>query len=160
MTLFTAPQTLKEYISQYKQQKENFDLKERHDINRLDLETPNKKFCINNFIVDVFIFIMAIISVITTMIIYILCKHNKLRTLAASLVLHQVKEVSTSATKQEDNNMCDCTSQFYIILVLSITIIGLVIFPTLQVRRQSFLYQMYSIMCQYNYVKQQVVYIN
>ena len=31
--------------------------------------------------------------------------------------------------------MCDCTSQFYIILALSITIIGLVIFAILQVRR-------------------------
>ena len=40
-----------------------------------------------------------------------------------------------SATKQEDNNMCNCTSQFYIILALSITIIGLVIFTILQVRR-------------------------
>ena len=41
--------------------------------------------------------------------------------------------------------MCDCTSQFYIILALSIAIIGLVIFMILQVRkiklwrRQSFL---------------------
>ena len=32
-SLFTAPQTLKEYISQYKHQKEISDLKERHDIN-------------------------------------------------------------------------------------------------------------------------------
>ena len=31
--------------------------------------------------------------------------------------------------------MCDCTSQFYIILALSITIIGLDIFTILQVRR-------------------------
>ena len=46
MTLFTAPQTLKEYISQYKHQKEIFDLKERHDINELDLDTPNKNGCI------------------------------------------------------------------------------------------------------------------
>ena len=82
-------------------------------------------------------FIIAIVSVMTTMIIlYILCKHNKLRTLVVSLALKQVKEVSALATKQEDDNyMCDCTSQFYIILTLSITIIGLVIFTILQVRR-------------------------
>ena len=52
-----------------------------------------------------------------------------------SLALQQVKEVSTSATKQENNNTCYCTPQFYIILALSITIIGLVIFTLLQVRR-------------------------
>ena len=136
-SLFTVPQTLNEYISWYKHQKEILDLKERHYINELDLETPNKNFFTNNFIVDVFMFIIAIILVITTMIIlYILWKHSKLRTLVVSLTLQQVKDVNTSATKQEDNNnMCDCTSWFYIILALSITIIGLVIFAILQVRR-------------------------
>ena len=39
-SLITTPQTLKEYIAQYKHQKEFFDLKERHDIDELDLETP------------------------------------------------------------------------------------------------------------------------
>ena len=69
-------------------------------------------------------------------IIYVLCKHNKLRTLVASLALQQVKEVSPSTTKKQDENYtCDCTSQFYIILALGITIIGLVIFMKLQVRR-------------------------
>ena len=37
---FTTPQTLKDYISQYKHGKEIFDLKERPDIDELDLETP------------------------------------------------------------------------------------------------------------------------
>ena len=123
-SLFKALQTLKEYISQYKHQKEIFDLKEKHDINELDLETPNKKFFTNNFILDVFMFRIAIISVITIMIILnILCKHNKLRTLVVSLALQQVKEISTSAAKQNNDNMCDCTPQFYITLALSITII-------------------------------------
>ena len=68
---------------------------------------------------------------------YILCKHNKLQTPAVSLALQQVREVSTSTTKKEDESyICDCTSQFYIILGLSITIIGLVIFVILQVRRK------------------------
>ena len=60
-SLFTAPQMLKEYIAQYKHKKEIFDLKERHDINELDLETPNKNFFTTNFIVDVFVFIIATI---------------------------------------------------------------------------------------------------
>ena len=78
-SLFTTPQMLKEYIAQYKHEKEIFDLKERHARNELDLETPNKNFFTNNFIVDVFIFIIAIISAITTMIIiYVLHKCNKL----------------------------------------------------------------------------------
>ena len=110
-------------------------MKERHDIDKLEVETPYKNFFTNNFIVDIFIFIIAMISVVTTMIIiYALCKHNKLRTLVASLALQQVKELSAVATKKEDYT-CKCTSQFYIILALSIAIIGLVIFTILQVRR-------------------------
>ena len=160
-SLLTAPQTLKDYIAQYKHEKEIFDLKERHDIDKLDLETTYKNFFTNNFIMDIFVFIIAIISVIMTMvIIYILCKHNKLQTLVASLALQQVREVNTSATKKEENYTCNCISQFYIILALSITIIGLVIFMILQVRKIKlckgqlflnivkimFLYQTYSIM--------------
>ena len=132
-TLTSAPQTLKEYISQYKQKKEIFDLKERHNI---DIDSPNKNFFTNILIVDIFIFTIAIILAITTLIIlYLLCKHNKLRTLVASLTLQQVKEVSASATKQDTNNACNCTSKFYIILALSISIIRLVIFAILQDRR-------------------------
>ena len=77
--LNTTPQTLIEYIAQYKHEKEIFALKERHDIDELDIETSYKIFFTNNFIVDVFVFIIATISFITTMIIiYVLCKHNKL----------------------------------------------------------------------------------
>ena len=81
-SLLTTPQTLKGYIAQYKHEKEIFDLKERHVIDELDLETSNKNFFTNNIMVDIFVFIIATISVITTIIIiYVLCKHNKLRTL-------------------------------------------------------------------------------
>ena len=100
-------------------------LKERHDNDDIDIESPNKNFFTNNLIVDIFIFTVAIISAITTLIIsYLLCKHNKLRTLVASLVLQQVKEVHASTIKQNINNACDCTTQFIIILDLSISIIG------------------------------------
>ena len=136
-SLLAAPQTLKDYVAQHKHEKEIFYLKERYDIDELDLETSYKNFFTNNFIVDLFVFIIAIISVVTTMItIYALCEHNKLRTIVVSLALQQVKEVSTSTTKKEDENYaCDCTSQLHIILALSIAIIGLVIFMILQVRR-------------------------
>ena len=87
-TRLLVPQTLKEYISQYKQKKEIFDLKARHDIDEIDIDSPNKNFFTNNFSVDIFVFTIAIILTITTLIIlYVLCKHNKLRTSGASLAL-------------------------------------------------------------------------
>ena len=52
-------------------------------------------------------------------IIYALCKHNTLRTLVTSLALQQVKEVKAEAVREEDYK-CKCTSQFYVILALSI----------------------------------------
>ena len=134
--LSSATLTHKEYISQYKQEKEIFDLKERHDIEDIDLEFPNKHFFTNNFIVDTFIFTVAIILAMTTLtILYLLCKHIKLRALVAHLALQQVKEASKTVTKQDTNNACDCTSQFYLILALRISMIRLVIFAILQVRR-------------------------
>ena len=43
-SLLSAPLMLKEYIAQYKLDKEFFDLKERHDIDELENEFTNKNF--------------------------------------------------------------------------------------------------------------------
>ena len=130
-TLLSAPLTLKEYIAQYKHEKEIFDLKERHDIDELDIEFQNKNFFTNNFIIDIFVFVIVIISVIPTMtIIYTLCEHNKLRALVVSLALEQVKKVKVEEGRDE-NYKCKCISQFYVILALGIVIIGLAVFAIL-----------------------------
>ena len=133
-SLISAPLTLKEYIAQYKQDKEIFDLKERHDIDELEKEFVNKNF-FNSQVVNIFKFVVAIILIIATVVtIYAICKHNKLRMLVTSLALQQVKEV-----KAEDieniNYKCECTAQFYTILTLSIALISLIIFAILQLRR-------------------------
>ena len=57
-------------------------------------------FFSNNFIVDVFLFVTAIILLlVTTLVIYLLCKHKKLRTPATSLTLQQMREVGAVATQ-------------------------------------------------------------
>ena len=133
-TLLFAPLTLKEYIAQYKRDKEIFDSKERHDIEELETEFASKNAFTNNFITDVFVFAIAIILLISTIIIiYAICKHNKLRMLVMSLALQQAKEVRTEETN-EGNYSCECTTQFYIISGLGIIIIGLVVFTILHVR--------------------------
>ena len=135
-TLLSVSLTLKEYINQYKPDSECFyDLKERHDIVELDIEFANKNFFTNNFIVDIFVFLVAIISVITTVIIiYTLCKHKKLRALVTRLGIQQVREVKAEEVTN-GNYKHECTSQFYIILALTTVTIGLVVFIILQVRR-------------------------
>ena len=52
-------------------------------------------------------FFPAIISLLAIILaVYLLCKHKKLQTLIASLVLHQVKEVGTEVTQKEINSEC------------------------------------------------------
>ena len=133
-SLLSASLTLKEYIAQYKVDKEIFDLKERHDIDELEKEFANKNF-FNSQVVKIFKFVVAIILIIATVVtIYAICKHNKLRALVTSLALQQVKEVKAEGMKDIDYK-CKCTAQFYIILNLNIAMIGLIIFAILQLRR-------------------------
>ena len=133
-SLLSAPLTLKEYIFQYKCDKEIFDLKERHDIDELEKEFTSKNF-LNSRIVKIFKFVVAIISIIATVItIYTICKHNKLRASVTSLALQQVEEVKAE-NKENIDYSCKCTIQLYIILILSIIMIGLIEFAVLQLRR-------------------------
>ena len=129
----------------------------------MNIESPNKNFLTKYLIVDILVFTAAITSAIATKIIlYLLCKHNKLRAMVASLALQKVKAVGTSAMKQDTYNACNYTSHFFIILALSACILRLVIFPILQVRKitlcrgqlfsnavkRMFLYQMHNIVYQ------------
>ena len=69
--LLTVPRNLKDFIHQYNCKKEIFDLKERHDTTDL---TTNKNFFSNSFIIDIFLFITAKISLLAaTLAIYLLC---------------------------------------------------------------------------------------
>ena len=61
-----------------------------------------------------------------------MCKHKKIRTSVASLVLHQVKEVGT--TSRETNS--ECTTLAYIGIIL--TILSLMIVTFLHYRKSRF----------------------
>ena len=75
-TLLTASSDLKEFINRYTNNRKIFDLQERHD--NMELNT-NKNFFSENYIIDIFFFITAIISLLaTTLTVYLLCKHKKL----------------------------------------------------------------------------------
>ena len=95
--LLTASSNLKDFIHQYTHKSKIFDLQEKHDNTEL---ITNKNFSSDNYVIDVFQFIAAIISLLaTTLTIYLLCKHKKLRMQTSSLVLQQVKEVGTVTQK-------------------------------------------------------------
>ena len=62
-TLLTASSDLKDFISIYTNHKEILDLQGRHD--NMELNT-NKNFFSENYIMDIFMFIPAIISLLAT----------------------------------------------------------------------------------------------
>ena len=74
-TLLSAPTKLKDIMNSYTKHKEIFNLPERHDNT---ISNTNKNFFSDNYIMDVFVFISAIILLITTTLtVYFLCKHKK-----------------------------------------------------------------------------------
>ena len=83
----------------------------------MELNT-NKNFFSENYIVDIFLFITVIISLLGIILtVYLLCKHKKLRMLIASLVLHQVKEVGT-VTQKEINTECKALTCINLVLTI------------------------------------------
>ena len=107
-TLLPALQMLKDFVHQYHKKKEVFDLKERFITKHLEL--PNKNSFFNNFATDVFLFVVAIISILVTILVmYLLCKHMKLKTLVTSLALQQIKEVGAATRKEDILPDIECT---------------------------------------------------
>ena len=100
----------------------------------------NKNSFFNNYTVDIFLFVTAIILlVVATFIMYILCKHVKLKSLVTSLSLQQIKEVSVVA-KQEHVSIAQdieftCKAQWYMIIMPSLSILGILIFLMINARK-------------------------
>ena len=74
---------------------------------------------------------------VTSIVLYIICKHAKLKPLVTSLALQQLEEVN-AVTKQEyvsmiHNIKCTCKIQWY--AMLGIKILGIVIFIILNARK-------------------------
>ena len=72
--------------------------------------------------------------IVMTLVVYILCKYMKLKTLVTSLALQQINKVGV-VIRQEDillSREYTCKIQWYTILMLGLTILGLVLFVILQ----------------------------
>ena len=113
-SLLHVSMDLKDVMECYTNRKEIFDLQERND----STFNTNKIFFSNNHILGIFIFVSSIISLIsTTLIIYLICKHKKIRMLVASLALQQIKEVSINS---RETNPAECATSAYIGIILKI----------------------------------------
>ena len=85
-------------------------------------------------------FVTTIISLVaTTIVIFIVCRHTKLKSLVASLALQQIRGADV-AFKQEHVLMmhdidCTCKTQLYTIATLGLVILGIIIFIVINARK-------------------------
>ena len=124
-SLKDAPTNLKSFMHSYVLNKEIFDFEQRQVSTVESSNNSNKNFFSNNYIVDIFIFISSILSLVSMMlVIYLFCKHKHIRTLVASLVLHKIKEVEANPrSEQTDSGYGTLTYVGIILTVLSMIIV-------------------------------------
>ena len=78
----------------------------------------NKHSFFDNYIMDVFLFIANILSMITTAaIVHIVCKHAKLKALLTGIAFQPLRE--TDAIFGSENEQCECAVQWYTIAALA-----------------------------------------
>ena len=91
---------LKDFMNNYVNNKEIFDLQQRHAVESF----KSNKNIFSNYLIDIFMFTSAIISIISIiLVVYLFCKHKHIRTLIASLILHKIKEVEANSNPEETN---------------------------------------------------------
>ena len=92
--LLQAPKTLKDLVRQHKQKGQRLE-KSKND--------ANKKSFFNNIVMDIFLFIAAVCSMLaTTAIIHLVCKHTKLKALVTEITFQPIKQ--TEALIDKENN--------------------------------------------------------
>ena len=115
-----ASTKLKDFMNDYINNKEIFDLQQRHAVESFK---SNKNF-FSNYIVDIFMFTSSVISIISIiLVVYLFCKHKHIRTLIASLILHKIKEVEVNSNPEGTNYECRNLAYVGIILTLLSSII-------------------------------------
>ena len=110
---------LKDFMIDYIKSKEIFELQQRHAV------VWSYKNFFSNYIIYIFVFTSSIISIISiTLVVYLFCKHKHIRMLAASLILHKIKEVEANFNSEGANYECRTLAYIGIILiVLSLIIV-------------------------------------
>ena len=115
--LLKVPKTLKDLVHQHKQKGQIF--------NKINKSNTKHSF-FDNIIMDVFLFIPAILSMIATAaIIHLVYRHTKLKALLTGTASQLVKQ--TEAIFGIEKVQQNCTTQWYTIVALTLMIIGLII---------------------------------
>ena len=116
--LLKAPKTLRDLVYQYKQKGQMLNKTKNNN---------SKHSLFDNLIMDAFLFIATILSMIATAeIVHIVCKHAKLKALITGIAFQPVKQ--TEAIFSNGKEQHNCTTQWYTVAALTLMIIGLTIY--------------------------------
>ena len=117
--LLKAPKTLKELVHHYKQKGQILNNKRENN--------NSKHSFFDNLIMDIFLPIATILSMIATAAIdHIVCRHAKLKALLKGTAFQPVKQ--TEAVFDNGKDQHNCTVQWYTIAALTVMITGLTIY--------------------------------
>ena len=117
--LMKAPKTLKELVYLYQQKGQV--------LNNRESNNNNKHSFFDNLIMDIFLYIATILSVIATAaIVQIVCKHAKLKALITGIAFQPIQQTETIFGN--GNEQHNCTVKWYTIAILTLMIIGLTIY--------------------------------
>ena len=88
--------------------------------------------------VDVFLFVASLITIIVTLVvIYVVYGHSKLKALVTNIALQHLKEVEATDPRSQDV-YCTCKMQWYIIALLLLFLLGIVFIVTNKIRKSNF----------------------
>ena len=115
--LMKTPKTLKDLVSQYKQ---------KGQILNKTNNKSTKLSIFDNIIMDIFLFVAAILSMIATIvIIHLVCRHTKLKALLMGIAFWLVKQTEAIFGNEKDQQ--NCATHWYTIAALTLTVIVLTI---------------------------------
>ena len=127
-----------DFVYQYQQKKQVLD--------KIENNGNSKHSFFDNYIMDLFLFIAAILSMIATAaIVCIMCRHAKLKALLTGIAFQPIRETDAIFGSNNENEHCNCEAQWYIIVALASKIIDLVLFILVTTRKCS----IYAIFMQY-----------
>ena len=116
--LLQAPKTLKDLVRQHKQKGQMLEKAKIDD---------NKKSFFDNIVMDIFLFIAVVLSMLATAaIIHLVCRHTKLKALVTGITFQPIKQ--TEALLDKVNIIQQCTAQWYTTAALTFMVIGLIIY--------------------------------
>ena len=130
--MLTAPQTMRDFLTQYKYRKEITEKQDQKEIEEVKISSKFGLF-IDSFIAHMFLFIAVLITIIVTLVVmYMVCRQSKLKALVANIALQCTKavEAADSPTKY-----CICEPNWYIVGFLLIMLLGITYLVICKIRK-------------------------